>query len=153
MSVVVRCRNSGLTECLPSLGGCWPWEHLAPGWMDLASLSRASHGLAGQQPWPGSSTAGVLTPARGHELGSPRTAPAPSRSSSNREMTRVTQLSCGTNEKKKMLKKKASVWIHVHTRWQYGGIPILRHLLLLSPCLRKMASAVSRKGPGCWVCL
>ncbi|ELR44597.1 Pescadillo-like protein, partial [Bos mutus] len=57
---------------------------------------------AEQQPQPGSSTAGVLTPALRPQAGRPRNSSCSERSSANRELASVTRLSCGRNANKKV---------------------------------------------------
>ena len=125
VAAVVRFRNLGLPERLSFSWGLLAWEHSAPGRMDLVLLVRPALGQpAEQQPQPGSSTAGVLTPALRPQAGRPRNSSCSERSSANRELASVTRLSCGRNANKKVHKKKAGVWIHRRTRWQCDGAPV-----------------------------
>ena len=64
VAAVVRFRNPGLPEHVSFSWGLLAREHSAPGQMDLVLLVGPALGQpAEQQPQPGSSTAGVLTPA------------------------------------------------------------------------------------------
>lgn len=87
------------------------WEHLAPGWMDLASLSQASYVLVQEEPWPRSPIGRCSHPSpAARKLSGPRIVPALSMSSSLTEMTIAPVLpvthSCCVEQMKKMHKKK-----------------------------------------------